>query len=289
LLKQLERLSHGDLLAEALIAWARDDDSNAELSRLGALALEVGSLSYPTLGNLETKLTSYSLSPTHSVGKHKAAVFRESLGIEVQDWRLLAFQLVDGLLRSGPTRTRGRFVDESGESLVQYHTNIRVQGLNGRTDVVQAGWKVDSEMRVNLTTALVKSSVGREPIIERESPIPFHEVTDRGQWQSIWNSARNYADNFADRYWVPPLAPSGEELVSEIDRVFVSLTVSTRHTDFLNWLVQGRLNWSAVSESIEIEVPSCARLRALPWADAAARALELNGISSVVTFWQPGR
>ncbi|TFC28313.1 hypothetical protein E3O53_12580 [Cryobacterium sp. TMT2-18-3] len=175
-------------------------------------------------------------------------------------------------------------MDQSGESLVQYHTNIRVRGLYGRTDVVQAGWKVDSEMRVKLTTALVKSSVGREPIIEMDCPVPLH---DRSQWQSIWESARNYADNFADRYWVPPLAPSGEELVSEIDRVFVSLTVSTRHTDFLNWLVQGRLNWSAVTASIEIEVPSCARLRALPWADAAARALELNGISSVVTFWQP--
>jgi hypothetical protein len=286
LLRQISKTPHGQLLADALIAWASGGNTEGQLPRLGALTFEVGALIYPTLADLESKLVGYSLSETHPLGRHKARLFHSALGINSSHWRYLAFQLIDGLLRSTPSQTRGRYVDDTGESLVQYRTDIAVMGLNGQTAVVATGWKVDHDMHIRIVTSLPKFGATPGPVVEPLSPLPFFSENPASHHDAIWSSAVTYADSVADRYWIPPVDGNGNEIVSELDRVFISVSLDA-HSPFGDWLeIRGGL-WSAVPDSFEVEVPSRARLRGIPWAHAFVRVCELNEIAAHVSYWEP--
>ena len=286
LLRQILKSPHGQLLADALIAWASGANTEDQLPRLGALTLEVGALIYPTLADMEGKLVGYSLSETHVVGRHKARLFSSALGINTDHWRYLAFQLIDGLLRSTPSQTRGRYVDETGECLVQYQTDIAVFGLNGKTAVVTTAWKVDKDMHIRVVTSLPKSGVSTRPLVEHLVPLPFYAENPEGHDEAIWSSAVAYANLVADRYWIPPVDSDGDEIVSDLDRIFMSVTLHSG-SSLGNWLQEKRRLWSEIPDSFEVEVPSHARLRGIPWAQAFVRVCELNNIAAWVSYWQP--
>lgn len=78
------------------------------------------------------KLTDYCLSPTHPVGKHKAAVFRAALGLTAAD----AVVLRNALLRAA----------EIGEA------------VTGRSDEFGQRYVIDFEMTTEVGTATVRSA-----------------------------------------------------------------------------------------------------------------------------------
>ena len=81
------------------------------------------------------KLTDYCLSPTHPVGRHKATVFREALGLTAVD----ADTLRDMLLQAARTADAelGR-ADEFGQ---RYETDFEATTDTGRA-VVRAAWMI---------------------------------------------------------------------------------------------------------------------------------------------------
>lgn len=81
------------------------------------------------------KLTDYCLSPTHPVGRHKAAVFLAALGMTAADAIILRAMLLDAA-RTGEAKA-GR-ADEFGE---RYETDFEAVTAAGRA-VVRAAWIV---------------------------------------------------------------------------------------------------------------------------------------------------
>jgi hypothetical protein len=81
------------------------------------------------------KLTEYCLSPTHPVGRHKANVFREALGITVLEAPLLIDLLVRGVSEHEAVLGRS---DQFGQ---RYQVDIPVKTEVGEA-VVRTAWIV---------------------------------------------------------------------------------------------------------------------------------------------------
>lgn len=99
----------------------------------------------------KTKLYGYSLNPEHPVGKHKAKVFKSSLGFEQKDFRKLAAQI-----RANATKyeaVSGK-ADEYGQ---RYTIDMPIKGVNGRTAIVRTAWIVRiGETKPDLISAYIK-------------------------------------------------------------------------------------------------------------------------------------
>lgn len=81
------------------------------------------------------KLTDYCLSPTHPVGRHKAAVFRAALGLTGADAVLFRAMLLDA------ARTAQAAVGKSDEFGQRYETDFEAATPTGRA-MVRAAWIV---------------------------------------------------------------------------------------------------------------------------------------------------
>jgi hypothetical protein len=88
------------------------------------------------------KLVAYALDEQHPVGKHKAAVFRQTLGIERDDSEYLR----DSILEALPERpvTGIREPDHAGESYT-WEVLVPIQGLGNRAErrlLVITAWEM---------------------------------------------------------------------------------------------------------------------------------------------------
>lgn len=82
----------------------------------------------------QNKLVRYSLDPTHPRGKHKAIVFKRTLGFEQANWELLR----DAILAELPYReAQPTKEDEHGE---RYRVIMPLTGPNGSTREVVVTW-----------------------------------------------------------------------------------------------------------------------------------------------------
>ncbi len=70
-----------------------------------ALTFAVGR-QQPVVEDLRGKLHGYALNPDHAEGKGKAKFFRDTLGIEQRDWKVLAIQLISSLQSAEPNKFR---------------------------------------------------------------------------------------------------------------------------------------------------------------------------------------
>ena len=95
------------------------------------------------------KLTEYCLSPTHPVGKHKAAVFRSALGITVADAEVLRKWLLEAAVAGEAVPDR---VDEFGE---RFSIDFEASTPSGHA-TVRSAWMIRSgEDFPRLTTCYV--------------------------------------------------------------------------------------------------------------------------------------
>jgi hypothetical protein len=83
----------------------------------------------------EEKLKDYCLSPSHGRGKHKARMFRDRLGIELDDWRFLREQLLRGI-----RERRAYSVTIAYPYGLEWEVRIPVDGLNGERHTVRSFW-----------------------------------------------------------------------------------------------------------------------------------------------------
>lgn len=97
------------------------------------------------------KLTDYCLSPTHPVGKHKAAVFRAALGLTPADADRLRRWLLDAVTAGDATAGRA---DEFGE---RYTIDFEATTSTG-TATVRSAWIIGAgEAAPRLTTCYILS------------------------------------------------------------------------------------------------------------------------------------
>jgi|GEM_PF-2079477 len=130
----------------------------------------------------EAKLAGYVLNLAHRVGRHKARLFQELLGIEADDWRFLAEQLRRGVRRAPALRqVRG---DEFG---VRFDVVVAVKGRNGAVKPVLSGWIVRPGQPASLTTAWVARR-GTEADIAADD-IAVLPPASRQQWELLWEAA----------------------------------------------------------------------------------------------------
>jgi len=95
------------------------------------------------------KLSDYCLSPTHPVGKHKAAVFRAALGLTSDDAPVLQGWLLQAALTESVTQGRS---DEYGD---RYQLDFEAVTPSGRA-VIRSAWMIRAgEDFPRLTTCYV--------------------------------------------------------------------------------------------------------------------------------------
>jgi hypothetical protein len=152
---------HPQTYQEALTAAvARYDEAERPLT------FAVGRRS-PVVDDLESKLHGYALNPAHPVGGPKAVFFTTALGLRQDDWRLLAVQLISALEAGAPQQFRDeqRF---GRQQHLRFEISAPVLGLNGRTAMVTAAWKIEDDGPVQLVTVTPGKKQG---IVEQDAAL----------------------------------------------------------------------------------------------------------------------
>lgn len=131
------------------MATPRDDDLDSEQPRIGQ------PLPNARDAHIESdKLADYVLDPEHPVGKHKAAVFRQALDIERDDWEYLRDTILEALPHHPATDVRE---PEPAHAASTWEVLVPIQGLGTRAErrlLVITAWEM-TDGRPGLVTARV--------------------------------------------------------------------------------------------------------------------------------------
>ena len=99
---------------------------------------------------LEDKVTKYALNPIHPRGRHKAKVFKSSLGYTLDNYN----ELIDNVYRKVD---KDLFVNQDpNEYGKKYKQIINITGPNGRNADILTGWILEKNGKYRLTTIYVK-------------------------------------------------------------------------------------------------------------------------------------
>ncbi len=99
------------------------------------------------------KLTDYALNPNSPLGRHKAKVFKELLGITAKEHAALMAQIKEDALEEEATF---HSEDEFGQ---RYTVDLLVQGAAGRKAIVRTGWLVYPDLNeARLITLYVRKA-----------------------------------------------------------------------------------------------------------------------------------
>ena len=99
------------------------------------------------------KLTEYALDPDAPWGRHKAAVFKKSLGFTLENYIDLLVQL-EGKALEGEATLHSE--DKFGR---RYTVDLLIQGTEGRRAIVRTGWLVPPDAdQAHLVTLYVRKA-----------------------------------------------------------------------------------------------------------------------------------
>ncbi|MEV7198264.1 DUF6883 domain-containing protein [Streptomyces sp. NPDC093510] len=223
----------------------------------------------PLVDDLRDKLHDYALNPDHSVGGHKARVFKSALGMEQRDWKLLAIQLISALQAAEPLAFQD--VEKWGkQQQLRFEIDARVVGLNGKTMAVTAVWKIEDDAPAQLLTL----TPGDKPIGAADLA-----AINPGDWAGLYNIALTVAERARQECRPTPMAlggPEGVDVIPEGMAGFAWVTFPESGTEFVQWL----LHAGHASESppgAQICAPTFDLEPAAAWADAMAAVLQAAG------------
>ncbi len=283
-------LSERGVLSAAILAQRRGkthlDRLAGELATIrvedGVPPFEVSVEAMPRAADaivVEEKLTQYALNPDHEVGKHKAKLFKELLGIELDDWRYLAAQLKDGLADATTIA-----MVRSEEHGVKYHVVIPITGRNGRVVPVVSAWIVDHGGPPRLTTVFVAER-GIELPADSSPPRPRAlpaSLSGEEKWTALWELADSSASAEARATVPTPMRVSGDWYPD--GRIgFAWVNVRDARTGFARWLIKNEKAKLGYRGGADVFAPGSSYDRASAYVDAFADVLKLNGIEFSIT------
>lgn len=231
---------------------------------------------HPIADDLYGKLHDYALNPAHEQGGAvKAAFFRTALGLEQEHWRLLAVQLISALAAGNPAKFRDerRF---GRQQQLRFEITAPVLGLNGKTAVVTAAWKIEDDDPVQLVTLTPGKKAG---IVEQD------KAFEAGDWAALHAIAVEVAEQARRNYRPTPIAFTGDhgvEAIAEGVAGFAWVTFTDPGSPFVAWLRnQGRIR--ADDTDATIAAPTFHYEPATAWAEAFAAVLRAAGHDCTVT------
>ncbi|RDI25383.1 DUF6883 domain-containing protein [Lentzea flaviverrucosa] len=230
------------------------------------LSYEVGRRQ-PLLDELRGKLHDYALNPGHQKGgKEKAEFFRKELGLEQQDWKLLAIQLISSLQSAEPLNFRDEAAYGERQHL-RFEISAPVVGLNGKTKSVKAAWKIEDGFPAQLVTVTPEK---RHLSAEEADPLA------PGDWTALYNIARVVADRALEECRPTPIALTGlkgTDVAPEGMAGFALLCFPDSSNEFVRWLLS---EGHAFEDSFgaRIIAPGFDLEPAVAWAEAMADVLQ---------------
>ena len=223
------------------------------------------------------KFTDYLLNSGHKEGGPKAKFFAERLDIQPDDWRYLADQILQGVKGAEFYRLRLSPFGASHGALVL------VTGRNGKTAVIETGWRVPEEGPALFVTAYPADRERSKGLAPNPERVPHPNVVGKSRWAAIDEFA-NRAGLFAAAAVIPkPMVLERFGTIWEGECGFGWVQLPDGRTSFARWIVaqgHGYPNRPGVSIYSRAETQSVMKNRA--YAEAYAEVLRSNGFDCIV-------
>jgi uncharacterized protein DUF6883 len=234
-----------------------------------------------------SKLPKYCLNDEHTnadgtpgKGRDKAYLFRRLLGITRDDWPFLGEQLVAGLEKALPTKTR------KNKYGIQYEVTIPVVGRNGRTMLVTCPWIIRPGEPPFLVTALFPEEADTT---ERGSlaELIVHGPQCPEFWKQLYEMAHEQGTRAAENWTPTPMWVEGyTEAISEGACGVSWVRLPDGRSRFARWLKKNQVGYKGHRGGYFVlaQSPSQSLERARKYSEEFARVLRLNGIECEVDW-----
>lgn len=221
----------------------------------------------------EAKLTKYLLNLDHPKGGAKARFFRDSLGINENDWRYLADQICQSALHSDFYR-----LEVTGYG-VMHGAQVLITGRNGRQAVVETGWKLEEFGPAQFVTAYpgdesklgtLKAFPGRVPELGCTAPI---------RWQRIHEMAHSCGMQHGEATLPTPMVLEKWGTIWDGACGFGWVFLPNARAPFAKWILKEGLGYaSRPGVHISSKLGTQSVQKNLAYAIGYAEVLKANGI-----------
>lgn len=221
----------------------------------------------------EAKFTEYLLNKNHPDGASKANFFYDTLGIVVDDWRYLADQILQGAKKASLYRLK---LSDYG---VGHGALVLVTGRNGRTAVLETGWRVPAEGPALFVTAYPADERRSEGLSPNSVRVPLPNLVGAARWEVIEELAHDAGMLAAERAVPTPmvLEEFGTEWEGECGFGWVQLPDG--RSSFARWTVtQGRGHRGHPGVRLYSRAMTQSVVKNRAYAEAFGEVLRSNGI-----------
>jgi hypothetical protein len=235
----------------------------------------------------EAKFIRYLLDPQHPKGGGKAKFFREVLSIGADDWRYLAAQFYDGLLRTEFSDLKIKTWQDKKTGKdgfgASFNCVLPIRGLNGQVARVLTNWVLKPGQQPQFSTAF-PAEKGSAQLSPEQPSIVSEKLPDQERWKELYRLA-DEAGNRAAQVNVPtPMKVEGHPI--EMDGLCgsASIRILDARRGFARWVVRSKVGSRHYKGGARIFAyhPSQSIDRAVAYAEAFAAVLKLNGIDCTV-------
>ncbi|CAM3161163.1 DUF6883 domain-containing protein [Asticcacaulis taihuensis] len=229
----------------------------------------------------ENKFKKYLLDSESDDGASKAKFFREQLDIGPNDWRYLAAQFHDGLLKSDLVQVHVKKW-ETGSG-VKFNATMPIVGRNGKTVYVETNWIMKPGNLPSFSTAFPGKRPDA-PVLGTPPPVLPAEVVGDARWEGIFALASEAGCMAATSAVPTPMAIRGFGIEMEGMCGHAAVRVFDTKGGFGKWAMDtGHASRHYKSGArISARVSSQSVDRAIAYATAFATVLSHNGIGCVV-------
>lgn len=182
----------------------------------------------------ERKIKDYLLDRDHPDGGPKARFFIDILGIERNDWRYLADQIVQGM------RSAGLFRVKKNNFGVSHGAFVLITGRNERTAVIQTGWEIRNGEPARLVTAYPEGEFRNDSLQASVANVVSMLLEGDERWAAIYDRAHRAGLSAAYECVPTPMIVDGDPIF-EGKCGFAWINVPNARTGFARWLRQNGL------------------------------------------------
>jgi hypothetical protein len=229
----------------------------------------------------EGKFTHYLFNREHKEGGPKSAFFIDVVGIDPEDWRYLAAQFYQGLLRAEPDDLELR--DWSDGYGMRFSVQMRIRGRSGIEAVVRTGWMLKPGSLPSLSSAM-PGDRNAEVVDPGAPPILRPGPRTDESWATLWGWASAAGIRALEAVVPTPMYLVGYPPIPEGEMGSAAIRVRDARRGLARWLARSGIGQGDGYGGTVVfdENPGTSLERALAWARAVALVLKLNGIEAEI-------